>query len=345
MSSEQYIEDSLTRHQVYLLRAIGTTTNEIKELLSLVVKKTTDRLRVEGKEFTPRDLRKIRDEMVMMIENLGIKNTVKDALADFAEYEIEYFEGLLIKATSAEIVRTAPKKMFNTVTKDKMTLYNLDGTKKTMTIDTMVDDFTGSVSGNVKAVMSSGIAEGKSVDAIAKDVKRRVEKRSMRQAEALVRTATNHIMSETRAEVAKANTDVITGEEYVATLDSRVTILCSSLDGNVYDVGVGPQPPMHFSCRSIRTPKIDSKFGLDGITGKRPFVTQDKDGNKVIGQVTGATKYENWLKRQPVAFQEEVLGKKRAKLFRSGDITLDKFMDEKYRVIPLKELRKLDGIK
>ena len=39
------------------------------------------------------------------------------------------------------------------------------------------------------------------------------------------------------------------------------------------------------------------------------------------------TTYTEFLKRQTVSFQEEVLGETRAKLFRDGKLPLDKFVD------------------
>lgn len=54
--------------------------------------------------------------------------------------------------------------------------------------------------------------------------------------------------------------------------------------------------------------------------------------------------YNSWLKRQPAVFQYEVLGPERAKLFRSGGLSLDKFADDSGRLYTLDELRAREGI-
>jgi hypothetical protein len=53
--------------------------------------------------------------------------------------------------------------------------------------------------------------------------------------------------------------------------------------------------------------------------------------------VPSTTTYDAWLRKQPQAFQEDVLGKSKAQLFRDG-LTLDKFVDEKGKSYTLAEL-------
>jgi hypothetical protein len=44
------------------------------------------------------------------------------------------------------------------------------------------------------------------------------------------------------------------------------------------------------------------------------------------------------MKRQPAAFQNDVLGVTKAKLFRKGDLTLDQFIDRRGNELTLKQL-------
>jgi SPP1 gp7 family putative phage head morphogenesis protein len=60
----------------------------------------------------------------------------------------------------------------------------------------------------------------------------------------------------------------------------------------------------------------------------------------LIGRVPASTTYEQWLKRQPAAFQKDVLGAKRYDLFSKGKISMDRFVDEASgREYTLAELR------
>lgn len=62
---------------------------------------------------------------------------------------------------------------------------------------------------------------------------------------------------------------------------------------------------------------------------------------RLQGQVPASLTYPEWLKRQSVAVQDEALGKARAQLFRSGKLTIDQFVVDHRRVLPLAELERL----
>jgi len=137
------------------------------------------------------------------------------------------------------------------------------------------------------------------------------------------------------------------------------------------------RPPAHPNCRSLMV----GVFDIDGIievVGERPFVRGNKrqldfrqaakdrigaeqwkalspsERNSLIkfekkawarvniGTVPAATTYQQWLKRQPSDFQEEVLGKTKAKLFRDGGLTLDRFVDRRGNELNLAELSRKD---
>ena len=66
---------------------------------------------------------------------------------------------------------------------------------------------------------------------------------------------------------------------------------------------------------------------------------RDEWQGSAISQVSASTTYEEWFRRQPTGFQDDVLGKKRAREFRAGKLSLDKFVDMKTgRKFTLKEL-------
>lgn len=50
------------------------------------------------------------------------------------------------------------------------------------------------------------------------------------------------------------NAAALPRELYVAVLDGRTTQICRSLNGQVFPVGNGPIPPLHWYCRSRRVP-------------------------------------------------------------------------------------------
>lgn len=145
----------------------------------------------------------------------------------------------------------------------------------------------------------------------------------------MVLTATNHIGQEAMNELGNANRDIASMDKYIATLDEGTTIQCAGYDGQTFKPKEGPFPPIHYRCRSRRVPKVDDKFSIQ-IEGTRASYE---------GPVSSKLTYSGFLRGQSNAFQDEVLGVERAKLFRSGAVRLEKFTDDDNRVIPLSRLR------
>ena len=56
------------------------------------------------------------------------------------------------------------------------------------------------------------------------------------------------------------------------------------------------------------------------------------------GQVAETETYQTWLSKKSPAFQDDVLGKSRGKLFRAG-MTLDRFVDTSGKEYTLKQLK------
>lgn len=157
--------------------------------------------------------------------------------------------------------------------------------------------------------------------------------------ESIVLTAVNHTANYANDALIEANSDVIKGYRYSATLDLGTTTICASRDGNVYPIGQ-PKPaiPAHIRCRSRYVGVLKSwrELGLDvdQITGQTRA--------SLDGQVPRETTYNEWLKRQSIERQNEVLGVDKAKLFRDGGLSLDKFVSKQGHVYTLDELRKRD---
>jgi SPP1 gp7 family putative phage head morphogenesis protein len=162
----------------------------------------------------------------------------------------------------------------------------------------------------------------------------------------LAQTAMSAITNGVRAELFRKNKRFIKRESYNATLDSRTTPICSSLDGDIFKVGEGPHPPLHPNCRSLRIPVIEGR-----ALGSRPFTTAtqrqlgDLKGparrraiDKLVGKVPADVNYTEWLRRQNAAFQNEVLGPTRGRLFRSGELDLKGFVDNSGQRHTLRQL-------
>ena len=195
-----------------------------------------------------------------------------------------------------------------------------------------------------------------------------------RDASTITRTAVNSFSNQARQLVVQQNTDVIKKERYTATLDSRTTAVCRANDGKLFNPGEGPIPPLHMGCRSTRVPVID-----DQIVGNRPMrqttqrqmlrdyanergiapVTRradlprgertrfDEFARRQLRAATGTTiaaeTYQSFLSRQPRWFQEDVLGRTKARLFREGNLPLDRFVDRAGNELSVAELARREA--
>jgi len=160
-----------------------------------------------------------------------------------------------------------------------------------------------------------------------------------RGAEALVRTAVNHTANYARQATYEANADLIQQVQWVSTLDGRTSSVCQARDGQVFPVDKGPRPPAHWGCRSSTAPVLKSAWEALGLSKTE---IAEADRASMDGQVAGSTTYQSWLKSKPAAFQDDILGPTKGKLFRDGGLTLDRFVDSRGKEYTLDELRRRD---
>lgn len=196
---------------------------------------------------------------------------------------------------------------------------------------------------SIRGAIRLGMVEGETISQMvqrlrgtkANQYKDGVLEVSRRHAEAMTRTIVNHTSNQAMQATFKNNADVVKGWVFTATLDSRVSLTCSSLSGTVWPVGEGPLPPRHPNCRSIAVPELKTwrEMGFD-IDELPPGMRSSKDG-----LVSADISFSGWLKGQDKETQIDILGKTRAELFRSGKMTIDRFADDMGRVLTLDQLK------
>ena len=133
---------------------------------------------------------------------------------------------------------------------------------------------------------------GKSSRKIAEDIAKRYNV-SISNAERLVRTETNYIANMSEIEGYKESG--IEKYRFVATLDSRTSKICQSLDGQEFPVSEAETgvnlPPMHPRCRSTTISVIDENClenlerrakNPDGTTSKIPADMTYKEWEKSL---------------------------------------------------------------
>lgn len=161
---------------------------------------------------------------------------------------------------------------------------------------------------------------------------------SRREAEAIARTAATDVATQARSITAAENDDIVKGEQWVATLDTRTCPICGALDGQMFAVGEGPMPAAHPNCRCTRVPVLKSWKELGISLSEAPPGTRAS----MNGQVSEKLTFADWIEQEPAAIQDEILGPARAKLLRAGELSLGDFVDERRgRILTLQQIAAL----
>ncbi len=167
-----------------------------------------------------------------------------------------------------------------------------------------------------------------------------------RDAETLTRTWVADANNNAAKMVYDANSDIIEGEEWCATLEvntkaGRGTCLrCAGLDGRVYPLDEEHiRPPLHPRCRCLMVPKTKTyrELGLDIDELRevaRPYTI--KHGGKIgrIGDFDGT--FDKWIFTQSEKYQLDVLGPNRLRLIKEGKIKFSDLVDEHGHIVLLK---------
>lgn len=357
-TSNEELRDALIRRQIYLLRFGSGLTARVLKLLRLTERDIQEEIEERVAElavaaFTSRTLARLR-VLQKSLESLrrGTWNRVLDTwdteLTELARVEATYVAGLITEVAPVKLDVSLPSGLqLAAITSSRP----MEGA--------LLRDWARRASAaEIQRIMGAvqiGLTRGDNVKQITNRVMgtKSLDRRdgalhlSSQHAETITRTAVNHVSNQAKGALYAANSDIIDEEVYVATLDSRTTPICRSLDGQVYPVGRGPRPPLHLGCRSLRVALINGS-----LIGNRPAVpatkreleglSQRDRGRRIrelAGQVPASLNYPEWLKRQTQAFQDDVLGVKRGRLFRDGGLTLDRFVDRNGRQYTLRELR------
>lgn len=160
-----------------------------------------------------------------------------------------------------------------------------------------------------------------------------VLRRARANAETLVRTTTTTVQTQAAYEtMASIGPELVPRYRYVAVRDGRTTPICRALDGQEFrfDDPRAKRPPQHVNCRStiVAIPDYENL----GIPAP----------NTIKGGFTMGS-YSGWLRTQPTATQDAILGQTGAKLFREERATLAELVTDDGRRMTASALQTLYG--
>lgn len=341
-TANETLFDASISHQIYLQRLSTGTVREMLEVLTQSESEIVDKLiRHDLTEFSQTRLKGILTEIRKLHKEVYIRlnEELRNKLGDIAAHEADFQATLLEKVLPVSFVITRPS---IEILASSITSKPLQG----IFIVDEIKDLDALSMKRIEQALRIGLLEGQTTSDIVRRIrgtkslnyKDGVLQRSRSDVERLVRTAITHVTARTRDELYQGNSSVVKQWRFVATLDSRTSKICISLDGTAYNIGTGPMPPRHANCRSSTAPILKSWKELGLNINELPESTRAS----LDGQVPESLTYQKWLKKQPRELVEEVLGKTKAKLFLDGKISVDRFFDASGHEYTLKELQKRD---
>lgn len=358
-TSNEEIQDQLIRHQIELLRFGKGMARRINILLNRAEPELRERLKARlnriaalGWDPGPAQTRRMikTSKLIQAINRptfQDINKLVREDLVGLAAGETQFISGLITASLPVIYEPALPtgrqlrgiviaRPFENRILRDWLRTYQFNDRRRMMDEirqGLVFDETPTQISRRIFGTAALGGVDG-------------VRQITRRGALTLAQTATSAISNGVRSELYRRNRRVIPREVYVATLDSRTTPICRSLDGDVFPANEGPTPPLHMNCRSIRSPVVDGRK-----LGSRPAVTATEkrlDGlrgpqrrraiDRMVGRVPAETTYQQWLKGQSASFQDEVLGPTRGRLFRAGELDLKGFVDNSGEQWTLRQL-------
>lgn len=341
MTTDEQFEIAV-RHQVFLERLKSNAARDLKGTvgkLDASIEEVLRGLRIDSvNEVSRTRLRKVLTDLRRtQVEVMsGAMLNLVDDLDELAEYSTEFEQKSLNRQVKGEPFK-----------KGRASMAQREWRQKPMAatgqqLESFFGDYTQAQLKAATGVIQRGHAEGWTIQETVSAYRgtRRngfrdgVAEVSRRHAEAVVRTGYQHVSQVARNETWKENKDIVKGYKWVSTLDSRTTSLCQSLDGQVFKLGEGPQPPIHIQCRSTTIADMGDKL---------KFLDEDATRSSEFGPVNANLTYYDWIKTQPLEFQEQALGKSRAALLNSGQLTSKEFgrlnLGRNFKPLTLAEMR------
>lgn len=344
-ATAERLTEIATRHQVMLERVKTGEANQFAAFLREMDQVL--RTRLARGEMT--DFSRVRAEaLILDIERQLAAiyerhwQELRGRLIEIADYEAGFEARSLADGTDGAFEPVLPSAVAvrAAVLAAPLSVRGADGGKL---LDSFVRDWSAAEVKRVSGAIRQGFYEGATTSKIMQAVRgTRANKYrdgilaiSNRNAEAVVRTAVQHVASVARQETWAANSDIVRGVRWVSTLDSRTTQQCRSLDGRVFPVDSGPRPPIHVRCRSTTVAEL-------GFSRKNA-IRSSKDG-----AVPANLSYYDWLKTQPASFQNQAIGPTRAKLLRAGGLSAERFAElnlgKNFEPLTLDQMRKLEPL-
>ena len=346
MNTPGQLIDQSTRHAAHLERLKTQNVNEVLEVLSDINSQLIAFIaRVDIPALT-----RIQAEKQIKAFNKIAKGRYTEDIFTLLDQQIEelatYEAGFEIKSLSQGIKHDfILPKTAQLVTAINSTPLNLGGRYQGSLLGGLADSFTTAQTRLFGNTIRNSYASGMTTTDTIKALQKEAFPINSSDLNAVVRTSLQHAATQTRVETWQQNDDIIRGIQIIATLDGRTSVECRARDGQILSLKSENLPPYHYNCRTTTAAALDRSF--DFLNRGETRASRDPNTGK-IESVPAKQTYYTWLKNQPKAFQESVIGVKRTQLLRNGGLSSQRFAElqlgKSFEPLTLKQMRELDPV-
>lgn len=317
--------DQFIRHQGFIQRLASSEANNFDDFIKRADKIIRDILNAQGdtissKRVMNQVIKQLSEELSPVYDEFS--ELLISNLEEIAVNESQWTVGAMMDGVEGELRTPSSTQVIAAAFSRPMTTGQTEELLRPF-----MRTFSSFQTKKVQNAIRTGFFEGQTISDMVRAIRGTREQKfkdgilatTTRSAKIITRTAVNHISNEAKNQVYNANSRFLEGVEWSSVLDNRTSSICRIRDGIVYPVDSGPRPPAHPSCRSQIIPKVKSEFTL--FRGNETRASKGADGPKP----TQATNYYTWLRTQPAAFQDEILGTTKGKIFRNAGLDTDEF--------------------
>lgn len=364
------------RQSVYLQRTALKSVDDIEKAIAKSYKQVNSKL-IDFYDVTNlRDLNKLTNEIRAIIRGDMIPaweqvtddyNKVAIANANFAANALMSTAAVVLSIPFDEqIERAVNTSIMSLKSGDRITA-GLWGDFVNNNVDSMTKTYNSIIVSAYQAGKTNQEA-APTINQISKQL-RNVSNNLLRsQAETLARTGIVHFAAQGQRAMANRNKDIIVTEYPIVTFDNRTSDICIYINENYLDgwpLGKSPigYPAFHCNCRTVigyltkgQNKPEGSRTALGGQSGKAAADKfEDREnrlrtasqvryrGKKDLDtfkpeSIKADSKFSGWLRKQPTWFIEDTLGKKKAELFISGELSLKNITDRNLQPLTVNEL-------
>jgi len=254
MSATGYLIDATTRHAIFVERYGHGRYNDLEPILNDMRDKLVARLSRE--DLT--DFQFVRAQALLADVDDILAGSFQQFeldlggyIEEFAEYEAGFNYRMLQGAVKVEVDIPAIEQVNAALNNTSMVLTQDNGAEQRLTIQQAIEQFSAKKSQEVRSLIQQGLIGGETTDDITRQVinsvERKINKTVKAQARSLVSTTISAASNQAHNQTARANSDVLRGEQIIATLDSHTSDICISADKTIWPVDEGPFPPLHWN--------------------------------------------------------------------------------------------------